>query len=340
MSEDKQAPREEIVPHESGVVWATALGVVAILFWSASGAITRSLAVQIGPISAGAYIYTLGGILGAAWVLASPRRTRELKRLGWRYTFIGGGLFVLYIVCYQIAVGTSASHHQMLEALIVNYLWPSLMLATAPSILGMRAKPTLAIGIAIACAGTVLAVQPDGELSWGGFVRRVSENSLPYALMLIAAVAWALYSNLSRRWANEAAGGAVPFFFLASGLLLTALRRYGPPDAAQWTPHALTELACAVLFPGILAYSFWDVAMRRGKIVLVASLSYFTPVLAAFITMLYLGLPVGDSPNIWLACGMVTVAALICKWSVREPEPPAPHGSDRTSSPAARTEGK
>lgn len=336
----KQSSGEEIVPHESGVVWATALGILAISFWSASGAITRSLAGQLGPISAGAYMYTIGGILGAAWVLVSPRRTRELNRLGWRYTFICGGLFVLYIVCYQIAVGTATSHHQMLEALIINYLWPSLMLATAPMILGMRAKPTLYFGIWLACAGTVLAVQPEGELSWSGFIHRISENTLPYGLMLVAAVAWALYSNLSRRWSSEAAGGAVPFFFLASGLLLTVLRRYGPPDTPQWTPRSIAELACAALFPGILAYSFWDVAMRRGKIVLVASLSYFTPVLAAAITMLYLGLPVGDSPNIWLACGMVTVAAILCKWSVVEPTPPAPQPADRSDRPATQTDGK
>jgi drug/metabolite transporter (DMT)-like permease len=339
MTDDKSAHPEEILPRESGAVWATVLGALAILFWSGSGAVTRSLSVQLGPISAGAYIYLLGGMLGAAWVLVSPRRTRDLRRLGWRYTFLCGGLFVLYIVCYQIAVGTAASHHQMLEALIVNYLWPSLMLATAPLILGMRARWPLALGVALAFAGTVLAVQPGGELSWTGFIRRVGENALPYGLMLVAAISWALYSNLSRRWSGEATGGAVPFFFLASGLLLTVLRRYGPPDVPQWTPRAVIELGCAALFPGILAYSFWDLAMRKGKLVLVASLSYFTPVLAAALTMLYLGLPIGDSPRIWLACGMVTVAALICKWSVVEPASPAPKASDRPDSPAARTDG-
>ncbi len=329
--EDSSAPPEPESPRRGTPAWPTLLGVFAILFWSASGAMTRSLSVQVGAISAGAYIYLLGGVLGAIWVLASPARTRELRRLGWRYTFGAGGLFVLYIVCFQVAVGTSSSHEQMLEALVVNYLWPSLTLAFAVPLLGMRARPMLLPGMVLALVGTALAIVPPGDLSWAGFAARFSANALPYLLMLVAAVAWALYSNLSRRWAWEATGGVVPFFFLASGLLLTVLRRYGSPDAALWTTRAVAELAAAALFPGILAYSCWDVAMRRGNIVLVASLSYLTPILAAAVTMLYLGMPLGGRPHIWLACVLVTAAALLCKFSVVEP------ASDvRTPSASAR----
>ena len=68
------------------------------------------------------------------------------------------------------------------------------------------------------------------------------------------------------------------------------------------------------VFPTFLAYLFWDRAMRKGKIILVVSLSYFTPLLSIIISSLYL--QVAIEPSLWLACGLVIAGAVICKFSI------------------------
>jgi drug/metabolite transporter (DMT)-like permease len=68
------------------------------------------------------------------------------------------------------------------------------------------------------------------------------------------------------------------------------------------------------VFPTFLAYTFWDRAMRKGNIILVASFSYFTPLLSIIISSLYLQVVIKN--NLWIACGLVIVGAVICKFSI------------------------
>jgi len=68
------------------------------------------------------------------------------------------------------------------------------------------------------------------------------------------------------------------------------------------------------VFPTFLAYLFWDRAMRKGKIILGVSFSYFTPLLSIIISSLYLRVAV--NANLWVACGLVIAGAVICKFSI------------------------
>lgn len=68
------------------------------------------------------------------------------------------------------------------------------------------------------------------------------------------------------------------------------------------------------VFPTFLAYTFWDRAMRKGNIILVVSLSYFTPLLSIIISSLYLRVAI--KANLWIACGLVIAGAVICKFSI------------------------
>jgi drug/metabolite transporter (DMT)-like permease len=56
--------------------------------------------------------------------------------------------------------------------------------------------------------------------------------------------------------------------------------------------------------------------MRKGRIILVASLSYLTPLLSAIIATTYLGVRAGW--NLWMGCMLVVAGAAVCKLSVNE----------------------
>jgi len=298
---------------------ATALGIAALVLWSTTIAVARSLREALGVMGAPACIFVASGVVGTVFMALRRGELRKARRLPPRYLYGCGGIFVAYMLFLYLAVGLAGERSRVLEVGVINYLWPGLTLVLSVPILETRARVWLVPGALVAFGGVVLAAAQAGGLSWSGFGANMRENSLPYLLALGAGVTWPLYSNLSRRWAADAEGGAVPLFLLATGLAFAALSPFFE-GGTGWTLRTALELAYMVIFPATLAYAFWDVAMRRGRIVLVTSLSYLVPVAATLVSCLYLG--IRASGALWAACAMVIAGAVICRLSVSEPAPP------------------
>jgi drug/metabolite transporter (DMT)-like permease len=294
----------------------TVLGILAVLFWSASVAVIRDIIESLGPLTAGAALYLIGGALSCLALLIRPERIGRILRLPRAYLFGCGGLFVFYILCLFLALGLAADRAQVVEIGLINYLWPALTLLFAVPILGHRARLGLVPGVLIAFAGTGLVAAAQNEaLSWAGFLADLRSNAAPYLLALAAAVAWALYSGLSRRWAGNADSGAMNLFPFASGLLLLVARCFFH-EHPRWSPGVAVKTSLYVVFSIGLAYPFWDIAMRRGRMVFVASFSYLLPLFSTVIISLYLHVPLTRA--LWLGCALVIAGAVICKFSVVE----------------------
>ncbi len=303
---------------DSSRTLSTASGFLAIAFWSTTVGVSRSLTERLGTFTSAAMIYTLAGVLGCAVLLRSRASRRDLKSLPPLYLLGCGALFVAYMVCLYVAVGFAADRRQVLEVALINYLWPSLTLALSVPLLRNRPRAGLVPGVVIAMAGIFLALNQRGGTTLTAFAANLRTGAVPYVAALGAAVTWALYSNLSRRWAAEASGGAVPVFLLASGVVLAAMRVCIAEDTS-FGPRAAAELLYMAVFPALIAYVLWDAAMRRGNMVLVAAGSYLTPLLSVAIGALYLGEPL--SARLWAACGLVIAGAVTCKLSLVEREP-------------------
>jgi len=288
-------------------------GIFAILFWGTTIAFSRSLTEQLGPLTAASWIYLLSGIWGCIYLISTPGGIKKTFQLPILYLIGCGALFVIYTVSLYLAVGLAFSREQAIEVSIINYLWPGLTLVFSLPILHKKAKLTLIPGMVLAFSGFYLATVNSGMFSWEVFKGNFQVNYLPYLLAFIAAISWGLYSNLVRRWAGHTEGGAVPLFLLVTGLILTTIR-FIFPEESSWTPRVLAELLYMSIFPTFLAYLFWDRAMRKGKIILVVSFSYFTPLLSIIISSLYLQVAIKN--NLWLACGLVIAGAVICKFSI------------------------
>lgn len=290
----------------------TILGLVAILFWSTTIAFSRSLTEQLGTFTAAAVIYILAGLFGILFESLQPGGLRQLARVPSAFLLVCGGLFVLYITALYLAVGFAATRIQVIAVGLINYLWPALSLVFSIPLLRRRAGPLLPVGIGLALAGTWLATTSGTSFDTAELLQD-PRALVPYGLAFIAAVSWALYSNLSRRLGEGSESGAVPLFLLASGLLLGLIRLF-VPESPHWTPAAAAQLAYMALFPGMLAYILWDIAIRKGEIILVASLSYLTPLLSTLVSALVLDIQPGAV--VWLAAGLIIAGALVCRKSV------------------------
>ena len=296
----------------------TLLGILAIIFWSSNVAFSRSLAEQIGPISSGALTFTIAGILACLYVAISTGNIKNVFNLPKSYLVVCGSLFVTSTISLSLAVGFSIQREQVLTVGLINYLWPGISLFLSVLLWHRKANIWLFLGILSAFAGIWISTMSSNANSL------VSEllgfqSSLPFVLALIAAFTWGLYSNISRKWSFQLEAfqslAGVPLFLLAAGLILACLRVWFP-EKSNFSINTAGNLAVMVLFPSLLAYIFWDLAARRGDLILISSLSFFIPILSTLVTVISLKIPAG--PELWIGAFFVTLGAIVCKYSIQE----------------------
>jgi drug/metabolite transporter (DMT)-like permease len=292
----------------------TGSGLGAILLWSATFAFARSLSEQIGPVTAGAAAYLIGGCFCLLRLWWSAKPVSRLLHLPRAYLFGCGSLFVLYTAAIYLAVGLAKDRVQVLEIALVNYLWPALTILFSLPLLKKRASLWLLPGTALALAGVFLVMTQGANVSWATFRTHLQSNPVAYALALAAAISWALYSNLARRWSEPESDGAVELFVPATGLVLLALRLL-TTEPTGWSLQAVGEVFGLAAIT-TLAYSLWDLAMRRGNLLLAAACSYFTPWLSTLVSCAYL--KVSPSPKLWVGCLLLVAGSLVTWRSVSE----------------------
>ena len=287
-------------------------GFVAIVLWSTTVAFARSLSEQLGPLTAAAAVYCISGAIAVIRGLLAGGSGRRIRELPLRYLLGCGGLFVSYTLLVFLAIGSAQGRQQVLEVGLLNYLWPALTILLSVVLLKKRAGLLLFPATLLALSGVVLVLSQGAQVSWQSFCGNLAGNPIAYSLGLGAAVSWAFYSVLARRWAGGQGKGAVDLFLsITGGILLMVCLLVDEPRC--WNPRSLAE---AVFLGAMtyLAYGLWDTAMRTGNVVLVAAASYLTPFLSTVVTCLYLAIP--TQPSLWVGCGMLVVGSLLSWLSV------------------------
>jgi drug/metabolite transporter (DMT)-like permease len=283
---------------------ATAGGLLAIVLWATIVGFTRTTADALGVFTSTGLCYLVGGLALLAWALASGRAAWPSRRY-----LVGCGLcFFANAACFAMAIAL-VERKQVLAIALVNYLWPTLTLVAAVVVLGERATWLLPLGAAVATAGIVIARSIDPSI----LAVDIVATPLPYLLALAGAIAWALYTTLGRRWAPDVQQGGVAVLMIACGLLLLPIAAV-TGESATWSAQAAAHLAGRTACITV-AQIGWEVAMRRGDLVLVASASYATPVLSTLFSCALLGLPLGG--EVLAGACLVAGGAVLCRWAMR-----------------------
>ena len=100
----------------------TLLGLLAILLWSASVALVRSLSESLGPLATGASVYLTAGAFSTAHLLSRRGVRADLRALPPAYVFGCGALFAIYTTSFLCALGLAADRAQSIEVGLINYL--------------------------------------------------------------------------------------------------------------------------------------------------------------------------------------------------------------------------
>lgn len=293
--------------------FATASGLAAIVLWSATFAFARSLSEHVGPLTAGACTYLLGGAVCLLRLWWLGKASGRWPKPSPRYLLGCGLLFVVYTAAIYLAVGLAKDRGQVLEVALVNYLWPALTVLLSLPLLGKKASVWLLPGTVLALGGIWLVMTQGTDTSWQSFGQHLQSNPIAYGLASLAAVSWGAYSNLARRWSGPGSEGAVEWFMLATGVVLLAIR-FLTTEPTDWTARCAGEVA-GLAAVTTAAYVLWDVSMRKGNMLLVVACSYFTPLLSTLVSCAYLGL--SPTPKLWIGCLLLVFGSLVTWRSVK-----------------------
>lgn len=314
----------------SAVQRATLVGLVAVLCWSCTVALMRSVSEALGALGGAAVLYSVSAALVLA-VLGWPRMA-QLRQVRKRYLWLGGALFAAYEVCLSVAIGWAQGRQQAMELATINYLWPCLTMVLAVACGLQRARWWLWPGAGL-CLWGLVRVLGDGAGAadaadaadaaaqalpwWQGLAAHVAHNPLAYALALGAAVMWPVYSLLSRVYGGGFNG--VGLFMLLTAAVLWGqwlLIEGQPPMRWSWgiAVQALAVGACTAL-----GYACWEHGVQHGNLAVLAAGSYFTPVFSALWSSVWLAVQPGWA--FWQGVAAVTVGSLVCWWATRSAEP-------------------
>ena len=283
----------------SGVARATAIGAGAVLMWSMLAPLA-TLAGQVPPFQLVAVSFFLAFLVGALWAARSGESpARHLRQPPEAWALGVGGLFGFHFL-YFMALRSAPP----VEANLINYLWPLLIVVFSAFLPGERLRPWHVAGAASGLAGTALLVAGDGV--------SLSSGHLPgYLASLGSAVTWAGYSVLRRRLGRggEASTEAIGAFCLATAAL--SLLCHLVLEETRWpdAPVGWAALLLLGLGPVGAAFYVWDHGVRHGDIRVLGALSYLAPLVS---TLLLVGL--GLAPNrgtIWIACAFIAGGSLL-----------------------------
>lgn len=162
------------------------------------------------------------------------------------------------------------------EANLLNYLWPLLIVLMTPVFLpGNRLSFHHIMGALMGLAGAGLIVT-GGKLS-------LDLAYLPGYLMAAGAgFVWASYSLLTKR-VPPFPTAAIAGYCLASGLFSLAVYFSRTPSLAMITSLSAREWFFILLLgagPMGLAFFTWDMALKRGDSRVIGSMAYLTPLIS------------------------------------------------------------
>ncbi|KFK94812.1 MULTISPECIES: aromatic amino acid DMT transporter YddG [unclassified Serratia (in: enterobacteria)] len=281
---------------------ATLFGLLAIVLWSSVVGLIRSVSEGLGPVGGAAMIYSVSTLF-LLLVMGLPK-LRDFPR---SYLIAGSVLFVAYEICLSLSLGFASNRLQAIEVGMINYLWPCFTVLMAILFNGQKAKWWVIPGLLLSLFGIGWIMSGDGGWSPAQMLANVRSNPLSYVLAFSGAVIWAVYCNVTKKIAQGK--NAVVLFITLTALALWLQYPFSHENGMHFSLPVTIALLSAGIAMGA-GYAAWNVGILHGNMTLLATVSYFTPVLSAVFAAVVLNTSL--TINFWQGVAMVTTGSLIC----------------------------
>ncbi len=282
---------------------ATLIGFIAVLLWATLALFTTSTG-SVPPFLLLALTFGIAfavSLLRWTWLARrDPHAFRALFRQPLAVWCIG----ILGLFGYHALYFTALDNAPAVEASLIAYLWPLLIVLFSALLPGERLHWTHLLGGALGLAGAAMLVMQRG----GGAVSFDAQYLTGYLAALGCAFTWSIYSVLSRRF-GTAPTDLVGAFCGATALLgviahAATETTIWPADAWEWA--AIVALG---LGPVGLAFFVWDYGVKRGDIKALGAGAYASPLLSTL--LLILAGKAQASLTVLLACALIVGGAVV-----------------------------
>lgn len=279
-----------VTVHDERRAFAWALG--AILLW---GTLAAAIGDALRGVPAGTVIVWTLGIAAVTLGLIDLASGVRPRAGSGRALALG----VWGILGYHVAFFVALDLAPVVEANLINYLWPLFMVVLAPAIVGERLTPAVVAGAVVGFAGAFVVASGD--------VAPAREHVVGYALAALAAFAWATFSLGLKR--VEAGPGAMSCFLAASALLAVPVAALldGPACLAPPGGRALAAIAWTGVGPLAVGFVCWQRAVTLGSAARIGALSYLDPLLSTLAVAWWLEKPL--SPRAWVGMALIVAGA-------------------------------
>ena len=286
---------------------ATLIGLTAIVLWSAIVGLIRVVSEGLGAVGGAAMIYTLGSLL-LVFTVGFP----DIRKFPRPYLIMGSILFVCYELCLSLSLGYAQTGTQAIEVGMVNYLWPSMTIVLSVIIYRQKTKIVFIPGILLAIAGICRVLGGGHGFSFIEIGNNLLSNPLSYGLALSGAIIWSVYCVVTKKIAQGCNG--ITLFFALTALTLWISYLSGPRINFMFTAPVMVNLVLAAAAMGF-GYAAWNIGILHGNVTILATASYFIPVLSALLAAFILNSTL--SVYFWQGAAMVSIGSLLCWWSTR-----------------------
>lgn len=253
---------------------ATLAGFAAVLLWSSLAVLTTATG-SIPPFQLLAMGFGVAGVAGVALLVRPGGPGLGALRQPWSAGALCIGALFGYHALYFLALKRAPA----VEANLINYLWPLLIVVFAALSGGTQVRAGQWLGTALGLCAAVLLVTRGHSL-------QVDPAHVPgYAAALGAAVIWALYSVLNRRFEavpSAAMAGACLAVGVLGALAHLAFETTVAPTGRQWALIIVLGLG-----PTGVAFWLWDIGTKRGDIAVLGTLSYAAPLLSTGLLLVF-----------------------------------------------------
>ncbi|CAN7320681.1 EamA family transporter [Mesorhizobium amorphae] len=280
---------------------ATLIGFSAVAMWALLALLTDASG-QVPPFLLSAITFAIGTCvgLGARMVMPASGKVEKIPLQVWVIGIVG-------LFGYHFFYFTALRNAPAVEASLIAYLWPLLIVLGSALMPGERLAWNHVVGALLGLAGTVLVVTKGGGLAFD------ARYAFGYAMAGVCALLWSAYSLLSRRFPSVPTGIVTWFCAATSALSLVChllLEKTVLPDGAgQW----LAVLGLGLMPVGAAFYA-WDIGVKRGNIQVLGAASYAAPLLS---TLVLIAAGVAEpSLRILAACLLITGGAALAAKSL------------------------
>ncbi|NKM68083.1 aromatic amino acid exporter YddG [Rhizobium laguerreae] len=274
---------------------ATLIGFTAILMWSFLALFTAASG-KMPAFQLSAVCFAIGSIPGLVVLSLNPARLALLKQPAKVWMTGISGLFGYHFLYF-----TALRNAPAVEAGLIAYLWPLLIVVGSALLPGERLRWYHVAGALAGLCGTFLIVSRNGIDFDGAY-------AVGYGAAFLCAFTWSGYSLLTRRF-DAVSTDVVTGFCLATSILsffchLGLETTVWPATVFEWV-----AVAGLGLFPVGAAFYAWDYGVKNGDIQILGAASYAAPLLSTLILVLF-----GFAEPNWriaLACLLVTGGAVL-----------------------------